>query len=61
MFRLTVINNNYSDNNIYVSSNSNITTIILIITFMFRLTVINNNYSDNNIYVSSNSNKQQLF
>ena len=23
MFRLTVINNNYSDNNIYVSSNSN--------------------------------------
>ena len=60
MFRLTVINNNYSDNNIYVSSNSK-TTIIPIITFMFRLTVINNNYSDNNIYVSSNSNKQQLF
>ena len=48
MFRLTVINNNYSDNNIYVSFRNNIT-------------VINNNYSDNNIYVSSNSNKQQLF
>ena len=45
MFRLTVINNNYSDNNICVSSNSN----------------KNNNYSDNNIYVSSNSNKQELF
>ena len=59
MFRLTVINNNYSDNNIYVSSNSN--KQLFIITFMFRLTVINNNYSDNNIYVSSNSNKQQLF
>ena len=53
MFRLTVINHIYSDNNNY--SDNSITTVV------FRLRVINNNYSDNNIYVSSNSNKQQLF
>ena len=46
MFRLTVINNNYSDNNIWVSSKINKQQLF---------------GSGNKICVSFNSNKQQLF